>query len=306
MAFNHSQINDGRLAEIYKGVLEDGRVRGSLVDDLATTLERGQIGAYAGTMKTLDLDSQVATSDDQGFVALGAPSQTRDAKVSGRSYEIKKIAFDEVYARGLEGDLLFGKLEQTIIPRLHNRIQAAKDKELNVVLSGNGTSSGNAQDTTVRQLSAGANETWDKAQSDPLDDLLQAAQDTLADTIVLGMNRVNLLRSHAQFQSQTGMKHITLGDLADFLKGYTGVSRVFLANHFFSNAALGGTASPAYIGADSAAVFHSSNLVYLSWEGIVFEEEPVLKNNQNVVYGRAHGAIIVPDKNMFVTFQNVA
>ncbi|QDG49306.1 hypothetical protein FIV42_00715 [Persicimonas caeni] len=306
MPFDQTQINDARAKEVYKGLKEEGELKTSMVDVMCQKVPKSAIPGIEGKIKSLDFQAIVATNSLSGFRALDATSEEMGTPVSDRDFKIQKIQNHKSYARGLEGDQLFQKIKESFVPHLDTQAAFEKDFELNTILSGSGTAVTNAQDVTVRQLSAGASETWDDPNSDPLGDLRSAVQDSLADTVYLGTTKQNQLQDHDQFQSQTGWKYATSSQIASFLEDYLKVQRVILNDVVYQNGAITDTADVKRLNADQACAYNSANLLYLDWSDMEFVTEDVKSDNVRKLHGIVHGSIIVVVPDFFIAFQDVA
>jgi len=307
MSFDPSQINDARTKEVYKGLKEDGKLKISMVDLLCQKVPASAIPGHEGKIKSLDFQAMAAATGLNGFGALDAEADEMSTPMSDRDFKIQKIAKFKSYARGLDGDALFAKVKESFVPQLDNQIKYEQDAELNTILTGAGTSGTNAQDVTVRNLSAGSNEQWsDDTNSDPLGDLRSAVQDSLADTVYLGITKANNLRDHAQFQSQTGFKYATSSQLASFLEDYLMVDRVVIGAKVYQDGAQTDASNLSYMSKDAACVFNSANLLYLDWKGAEFETDDIVKSNVRELHMRIHGAIVVVSADYFIAFDDVA
>lgn len=306
MPFDATQINDARAKEVHKGLKEEGALKTSMVDIMCQKVPKSAIPGIEGKIKSLDFQAIVATNNLSGFRALDATSEEMTTPVSDRDFKIQKIQNFKSYARGLDGDQLFMKIKESFVPHLDAQAAYEKDAELKTVLSGAGTAVTNAQDVTVRQLSAGATETWDNDASDPLADLRSAVQDSLADTVYLGTTKQNQLQDHPDFQSQTGWKYATSSQIAGFLEDYLKVDRVILDDVVYQNGAITAAADVKRLNADQACCYNSANLLYLDWSDMEFVTEDVKSDNVRKLHGIVHGAIVVVTPLFFIAFQDVA
>lgn len=306
MSLDQSQIADSRAREVFKGLNEEGKLSTPLTDIYCTRVPASAIPGWSGKIKKLDFQAMAAASDLSGFQALDAESEKLETPISDRVFEIGKIQKHKEYPRGLDGDELFKKIKESFVPHIDTQVTYEKNAELATVLTGQGTDTTNAQDVTVRQLSAGSNETWDDPDSDPLGDLRSAVQDSLADTVGLGTTKQNQLQDHEQFQSQTGWKYATSSQIAAFLQDYLKVRRVILEDMVFQNGSATDTADVQRLNADVACAYNSANLLYLDWSDMEFVTEDVKGNNVRKLHGIVHGAIIVVNPLWFIAFEDVA
>ena len=307
MAFDGSQINDARANEIYRGLKEDGSLTTSMVSQLAQKVPSSGIPGHEGLIKRLDFQAISPTNNLSGYGSMDANGEEMATPVSNRAYKIQKIHKYKEWALGLEPDQLFQRIKESFVPHLKTQVEYEKDAELDTILSGAGTSGTNAQDVTVRDLSAGSNEQWsDATNSDPVGDLRSAVQDAKGDTIFLGRTKANNLLDHDDFQKLTGFANPGMTALANHLIDVTGADRVVIGNKIFQNGAISAAASLDYISADRAAVFNSANLLYLETEDMKFVTEDVELSNVRRLHGVHHGSLIVVDPLNFIVFDDVA
>ena len=306
MPFDATQINDARTREVYKGLKEEGKLKTSMVDIVCSVVPSSGIPGHAGNIKTLDFQAIFAPNDGSGFQALNAAAEELTTPTSDRPYQVQKIAKFKEYARGLNPDQLFQKIKESFVPHLSEAVSYDRDAELANVLMGSGTATGNAQDVTVRQLSATANEPWSDPASKPLDDLRSAVDDCLGDMVIIGKTKANQLQDHPDLQSATGMKYITAGQLAGYLEGFLMVDRVIIGKHVYQGGSQVAAADVKYVAADAACVTNSANILYLDWIDAEFETDVNVSTNVEQLHMRRHGSIVTINPIYTIAFQDVA
>jgi len=306
MSFDISQIANARTSQIYQGLKDDGVLKTSMTDIVCQVVPTSGIAGHAGKISTLDFQAIAPTNALTGFKTMGTDATELTTPMSDRVYEIQEISHFKEYPRAMDKDKLFQKVKNSFVPHLQAQIEFDKDDELNSVLSGAGTSSTNSQDVTVRALSLAASEQWTDPASTPLSDLRDAAQDSLADSLFLGLSKANQLRDHDDFQSQTGYKNATASQLAEYLADYLGIQRVIIGNRIFQDGAQSAAADIQRVSSSAVCAFNSANILYLDWTSAEFEHDETTKNNRSQLYGRANASIVVVNPLYAIAFTDVA
>lgn len=304
--FNASLISDAKLAQIYQGLLEEDRLDRFYTGEICEVVTAAQMPAHAGEIKDLAVPSFFARGDKTGLTSLTANSVELDVDTVDRPYSTKKAGHHFSYPLALDKDKIHKQIEKAYIPGIDRTIKQTFDQELATILKGDGTATGNAQNVTVRNLSAGSNQQWNQSAADPLGDLEQAAEDSFANFIFLGPDKARVLRNRDDLKSQTGLPKITDKELAEYLRDLCKVEKVYIGNACYQNGAVTASLNLAYTFNGVAYVGRSDNLMFLQWTAPEFSTELVKKSTSVEIYGWSFGAVTVKHPELGIAFKDVA
>lgn len=279
----------------------------SLAMQLATVLGKEDVPSAAGTLDTLDLASLLPQTGGVSRVGRDADAHLAQTIHSKRTYNTDRYAERRSYNRSLEGERLYRKVRDKLMPAIWNQIWFDFDSLFFEIVGGTGTSA-NSRDCTTISVPAGAEwDDYDGALHNPLIMIRDAVALSGSDTFSCSRDVADALAqspkvNNAGSGNSNAVNVMDDDVLAKKIMAFCRVSRVVFSRKAYQD---GGAAQPLNIKYQEptfACVFNSEVLLAVPWMEREDKEYKSASKSTTFLQGEMEMDLIVADPAGFIRF----
>lgn len=275
----------------------------SIAMQAATVLPRDEVPSHAGTLDTLDLASLLPQTGGVSRVGREADAHLAQTIHSVRTYFTDRYAVRRSYGKSLEGEKLYRKVRDKLMPANWHQIMFDFDLLFFEIVSGAGVAA-NSRDCTTVSITAG--QEWDSAGGgDPLIAIRDAVALCGADTFAASRSVADALAQNPKVINNSFVAMLDDDQLAKRIMAFCRVRRVIIAQKVYQD---GGAAQPLnikYQEPDFACVYNSEVLLAIPWIEREDKEYPDESKSTMFLQGEMEMDLIVADPAGFIRFDGM-
>lgn len=304
MAIN--KLGEGRINRLTTTTLAPYLLM-SIAMQCATIISRDEVPSFAGTLDTLDLASLLPQTGGVSRVGREADAHLAKTVHSVRTYFTDRFAERRSYGKSLEGEKLYRKVRDRLMPAVWHQIMFDFDGLFFEIVGGTGTAANSRDCTTITIPATGEWNVYNGALHNPLIQIRDAVELCGADTFVCSRNIADVLAqspkvNNAGSGNSNAVNVMDDEQLAKKIMAFCRVSRVIFTRKAYQD---GGASQPLnikYAEPTFAAVFNSEVLLGIPW--IEREDKEYEDPSKSSVYlqGEMEMDLIVADPAGFIRF----
>jgi len=299
--FNPSVLGQARLDALVEDT--SSVYKNALYTRCSTPYSKALVTAREGVIYHIPAQNR-RPSGAGGPIALNADTPTSEATTTGRNYKIRRYSNGRDYSEGLEGDALFARVREQLLPMAMEQVTFDADCDFFQIVSGAGVLADSRNVTVSDQTDS----EFDDDATDVLGILEDQIAITGADFAYFSSDVALKMRKQAQFKDLAGngiSSRLSESVFAQVLMDQLMLNEVVIGNRLYQNGSPFHAANLTLKASGIAYLGVKSNLLEIPWSPLEADEYRDESKKMTTLRAEMHHDLVIADPTLSVAFTNV-